>query len=199
VSGSKKIDIGCGSAKREGFIGLDYIAAPGVDYVLDVSNQRFPFEDASVNHVFSAHFFEHIGAPNNVLSEIGRVCEDGAKIEIVTPYAFSNDAFVYGHVTFMTELPWIHFCISHRDTYLEMLRGRWLLEAVNFVIPEHTEAEIRKRGFPLDFAVKYFKGVVEEFAVEMRFQREPNTPIVYPRKTFSRTRFAERSPLALEE
>ncbi len=77
-----KIDIGCGNNKREGFIGLDYAASPCVDYVLDLTNDPLPFEDHTVSHVFSAHFLEHIHAPNHIFQEIGRVCCDGAKIEV---------------------------------------------------------------------------------------------------------------------
>src|SRR3954471_20925249 len=92
-----RIDLGCGNAKRPGFQGVDYLEAPGVDHVVNIAEQRLPFEDDSVDAVFSAPFLEHIGEPYNVLSEIGRVCRDGARIEIWTPYAFSDEAFVYGH------------------------------------------------------------------------------------------------------
>jgi len=37
-----KIDLGCGGAKKEGFIGLDNVPAPGVDHVLDLLQDRFP-------------------------------------------------------------------------------------------------------------------------------------------------------------
>jgi SAM-dependent methyltransferase len=193
-----KIDIGCGSAKREGFVGIDYVAAPGVDHVLDITQQPLPFPDASVSHVYSAHVFEHIAVPNHVLSEIGRVCLDGATIEIITPYAFSDSAFVYGHVTFFTEMPWLHFCFSHRDTFVDMLKGRWLLRNINFVVTAETEAELRAHGFSIDFAIKYFKGVVLEFAVEMEFQRDLSVPPVAPSRTYAHSRFGPRFPLVAE-
>ena len=193
-----KIDIGCGSAKREGFVGVDYVAAPGVDYVLDVTHWvpdlPFPRQD-SVGHVYSAHVFEHIAVPNHILSEIGRVCRDGANIEIITPYAFSDSAFVYGHVTFLTEMPWLHFCFSHRDTFVDMLKGRWLLRKINFIVTAETEAEVRSHGFSIDFAVKYFKGVVLEFEVEMEFRRDISVPAVLPERTYSNARFGPRFPL----
>lgn len=122
-----KVDIGCGSNKREGFIGLDYIPGLNVDHVLDLTKDRFPFDNETVSHVYSSHFLEHIPAPNHVFQEIARICKDGAKIEFWMPYAFSNEAFLYGHVAFLTEEPWLHFCCYHRDTHLEILRGRWLL------------------------------------------------------------------------
>src|SRR5881396_3738761 len=93
-----RIDLGCGSAKREGFVGLDYVDLPEVYHVLDLTTERFPFDDDSVDEVFSAHFLEHIDEPNHVFEEIGRICRDGARIEFWTPYAWTNDAFLYGHL-----------------------------------------------------------------------------------------------------
>ena len=120
---------------------------------------------------------------------------NGALIQVVTPYAFSDDAFVYGHAVYMTELPWMHFCISHRDAHVEMLKGRWLLNAVNYVVAEHKEREIRDSGFSLDFAIKYFKGVVHEFMVEMEFHRNLNVPVRLPTRSYSTERFGERVAL----
>src|SRR6478672_1639625 len=107
-----QIDLGCGNAKKEGYIGLDYV------------------EMEQVDPVFSAHFLEHIEEPNHVFSEIGRIAKDGARIEFWTPYAFTNEAFLYGHLHFLTEEMWMHFCYSHRDVFLGMLGGRWQLNRI---------------------------------------------------------------------
>ncbi len=48
-----KIDIGCGS-KKDGCLGIDYIHSPDVDYVLDVTHERLPFEDESVEYIYSS-------------------------------------------------------------------------------------------------------------------------------------------------
>lgn len=189
-----RIDLGCGNAKREGFIGLDYVELPDVDHVLDLTEDRYPFDDDTVDEVFSAHFLEHIDAPNHVFGEIGRICRDGARIEFWTPYGFTNEAFLYGHVHFLTEEPWMHFCVSHRDAHAEMLGGRWLLHRINFVIQPHVVAEIEAQGFSLDFAVRYFKGVVHEFGVEVEFRRDPAAPVVMPERTWSTERFGPRHP-----
>ena len=191
-----RIDLGCGGAKREGFTGLDYMALPGVDHVLDLTKDRFPFDDHTVDEVFSAHFLEHIVAPNHVLSEIGRVCRDGAKIEIWTPYAFSNEAFAYGHEHFLTEAMWTQFCVSHRDLFLDMLLGRWQLKSFTYVIPVEIQADLGRNGVTLDFAVRYLKDVVEEFGVEIEFRTEIDIPPVLPKRLWTDTRFGVRQDLA---
>ena len=141
---SVQIDLGCGNAKKEGYIGLDYVEMEQVDHVLDLTQDRYPFEDRSVDAVFSAHFLEHIEEPNHVFSEIGRIAKDGARIEFWTPYAFTNEAFLYGHLHFLTEEMWMHFCFSHRDVFLGMLGGRWQLNRIVYVIPP--EVVRRDRG-----------------------------------------------------
>jgi SAM-dependent methyltransferase len=190
-----KIDLGCGSSKRPGFVGLDYVAGPGVDHVLDLTRDRFPFADNTVSHVFSAHFLEHIGEPNHVFGEISRVCRDGATIEFWTPYAFSNEAFVYGHLTFLTEEPWLQFCCDNRDCHLAMIGGRWLMRGINYVVPEAVERDLAGRGYSVPFAVRYLKSVVQEFGVEMEFRRDVHTPATQPAWTYSHTRFGTRMPL----
>jgi SAM-dependent methyltransferase len=177
-----RIDLGCGGAKRPGFVGLDCFDAPGVDHVIDLTSETFPFADDSVDHVHSSHFLEHIGPPNHVFGEIGRVCRDGATIEIWTPYAFSDEAFLYGHTTFLTETSWMHFCVLHRDAHFAMLNGRWLLDRITFVVAPDVQAELEANGTPLPFAIKYLKGVVEEFGVSMTYQSSWDAPVVQPRR-----------------
>lgn len=191
-----KIDLGCGGIKREGFIGLDFVTGPGVDHVLDLTKDRYPFEDNTVDYVFSSHFLEHIESPNHVFHEIARICRDGAKIEIWTPYAFSNDAFIYGHVSFLTEEIWLHFCCLFPEVHAALLGGRWLLKNINFVVLPEVEQELTGRGFAMDFAIRYFKSVVKEFGVEIEFRSDLEFPSSTPLRTYSHTRDGERFALS---
>ena len=191
----RRVDLGCGALKKEGFVGLDSVAGPGVDHVLDLTKDRYPFDDGTVSHVFSAHFLEHIQAPNHVFSEIGRICEDGAKIEFWTPYAFTNEGFLYGHVTFLTEEPWLHFCCYHRDDHLGILGGRWLLRNINWVVSPEVEAELAREGVSMNFAIRYLRSVVTEFGVEIEFRRDLATPPAVPTRTYSHSRYGPRFAL----
>jgi hypothetical protein len=190
-----RIDLGCGSAKREGFIGIDSSAFPGVDHVLDLTRERLPLPDASVGHVYSSHFLEHISVPNHVFSEVARVCVEGAKIEIWMPYGFSNEAFLYGHAVFLTEEPWLHFCVRHRDHHLGMLGGRWLLNAINYVVLPEVDKDLARQRVPLPFAIKYLKNVVHEFGVDITFTRSLAAPPIEPVYTVAQARFGKRTPL----
>jgi hypothetical protein len=77
-----------------------------------------------------------------------------------------------------------------------MLGGRWLLRKIVYAIPRETVTEIEGAGFSLDFAVKYFKGVVNEFGVEIEFQSDPATAPVTPERVYVVDRHGEQRPLA---
>lgn len=189
------IDIGCGSQKKEGCIGLDSVAGEGVDYVIDLTQERWPFEDDSVSYVFSSHFLEHVHAPNHIFHELGRISRDGAQFEFWTPYPFSEGGFYYGHVAFLSESLWMEFCYFHRDMFLSMLGGRWLLNAINYVVREETAKTLWQQGFSIDFAIKHFKDVVVEFGIEIEFRRDLDVPARLPQRTYSFSRYGERIDL----
>lgn len=82
-----KLDIGCGSNKREGYEGVDLVALDGVDHVFDLCKD-FPFADNSVEAISTSHFLEHLKDMDSihVLRESFRVLQPGGEIEIVVPY-----------------------------------------------------------------------------------------------------------------
>lgn len=187
-----RIDLGCGNNKRPGFIGLDFVDAPAVDHVLDLTHDRYPFDDASVDEVFSAHFLEHIDKPDHVFHEVGRIAKDGARLEFWTPYAYSDEAALHGHLHALTEEEWLHYCVLHRDTYADMLRGRWLLHRINFVVLPHTVWDLAAHDVAVDFAIRYYKGVVVEFGVEIEYQGDLAAPVPPLVRSWSTSRFGER-------
>jgi SAM-dependent methyltransferase len=189
-----RIDLGCGNAKRPGFVGLDLFPGDGVDFVVDLTRESFPFDDDSVDEVFSAHFLEHIDEPNHVFSEIGRVCKDGARIEFWTPYAWTNEAFLYGHLHGITEEMWTHLGLSHRDIYSAMLRGHWVLQQFIFVIDQATIDDLAVHEVDLDFAVRYLKGVVREFGVVAEYRSDLAAPPKVPDRVYATERFGPRHP-----
>ena len=46
-----QVDLGCGNAKKDGYIGLDYVEMDQVDHVLDLTRDRYPFEDLPLDDV----------------------------------------------------------------------------------------------------------------------------------------------------
>lgn len=89
-----RLDLGCGPHKKEGFKGADFIAFPGVDFVIDLRS-AWPWKDNSVEEAHSSHFVEHLEAMERVhfWNELYRVLRPGAKATIITPHWSSCRAY----------------------------------------------------------------------------------------------------------
>lgn len=54
------VDLGCGSRKYPGSVGVDCVALPGVDIVADLQSGSWPLEPGSVDLVIATHVLEHL-------------------------------------------------------------------------------------------------------------------------------------------
>lgn len=74
-----RIDLGCGPNKQPGFIGVDQYPMAGVDVVLNVGTDPWPWADSSVDEIHSSHFLEHLGPEErcHVMNETYRVLKPG--------------------------------------------------------------------------------------------------------------------------
>lgn len=83
-----KLDLGCGSHKAEGFLGVDISPDCGADIVHDLRVRPWPFADNSVDEVRCTHFFEHLTGEERMrfMDELWRVMKPGATVLLVTPY-----------------------------------------------------------------------------------------------------------------
>lgn len=81
----RRIDIGCGQSKAEGFVGVDRYPLPDVDVVADLDG-NIPFEDSSVDLIFASHSLEHVGDLIFTMRELYRICKHNAQVCIVAPY-----------------------------------------------------------------------------------------------------------------
>ncbi len=98
-----KIDIGCKNLKKKGFIGIDILDF-GQEIVWDITG-GLPFPDNSITEIFISHTLEHIEEKDvaPLFVEMYRVCEDGAKIDIVIPHSDNIQAYYLGHVSYWNE------------------------------------------------------------------------------------------------
>jgi len=54
------LDVGCGTAKINGAIGIDRAKLPGVDIVHDLNDLPWPFENDSFDEVYMNDIIEHL-------------------------------------------------------------------------------------------------------------------------------------------
>jgi SAM-dependent methyltransferase len=167
-----KLDIGCGRSKRFGFTGIDVVGEP--DVICDVAKNRLPFDDASADYVYSAHCIEHIDRADlmHVFQEMTRVCADGGTIEIWHPHMSHSDAFVFGHISYLSEAIYDHLGCSQREFWTPFFGGaQWVLEEVRYGVDAFTLEDIRGAGMSVDFAVSYLREIIKEIGVFVRIGR----------------------------
>lgn len=94
-----RVDLGCGTRKRDGFLGVDSIAFDGVDVVLDIGKDRWPWGDDSVEELHASHVVEHLKPAERIhlVNEAYRVLKPGGKMTIIVPHWCASRA--YGDLT----------------------------------------------------------------------------------------------------
>ncbi len=111
---SKKLHLWCWSDAKPGYINQDIIKFPGVDLVFDLDNFPYPFDENSLDEVYSAHVLEHVTDLGKVMEEMTRICKNGAEIKVIVPYfanpgtradythkrGFTTATFIYFHPDF---------------------------------------------------------------------------------------------------
>lgn len=82
----RKLEIGPGAQRIEGFETLNVLPNSNVDYVWDAA-KRLPFRDGTFEVVYASHILEHIPWYNTeqVLAEWVRIVAPGGRLEIWVP------------------------------------------------------------------------------------------------------------------
>ncbi|KAF0218735.1 MAG: methyltransferase family [Geobacteraceae bacterium] len=173
-------------------MGVDILPLPGVDYVVDLRKEPLPFPDKSVEAIFSSHFLEHLGDPTKIFAEFSRVAQDGAIMELWTPYAWSNPAFITDHKMFFNEDHYLHITNWFVEFWEKIIKCRWLLKEIQYVIDAETLMDLKKNNVSVAFALKYFKGIAKEFCVHIEVRHGYIGNAEQPIRTYSLGRETER-------
>lgn len=80
-----KLNLGCGTDKRKGYINIDSSSSVKPDKVINLE-KRLPFKDNSVDEVLAYHVLEHIHNFIPLIHKLHRICKNNAMIKIKTPF-----------------------------------------------------------------------------------------------------------------
>lgn len=122
-----KVDVGCGSAKRPGYIGIDLHDQEGVDIVCNVVKDGMPFEEGELDEIYTHHFLEHVARDEVIplLKEFHRVLKKDGQAVIVVP-----------------DLAWV------LETFLSLPeKDRWGFPLSTIFGAQRAEGDFHKTGF----------------------------------------------------
>lgn len=95
---SRKLNLGCGTDIREGWVNLDSANIPGVDVVHNIQLLPLPFGNNAFDEVLCNDILEHIDYPP-VLKDIHRILAPGGVVHIRVPHFTSkNNAIDPQHI-----------------------------------------------------------------------------------------------------
>jgi len=107
-----RLDLACGNAKREGFVGVDIIEQPHTqaDIAFDLRKFPWPWSDNSVFEINCSHYIEHTPDIKRFMEEIYRILIPKGKIRFQAPYYTSIRAWQdFTHVRPISENTFLYF------------------------------------------------------------------------------------------
>lgn len=88
-----KLNLGCGTDIRKGWVNLDRSPLPGVDLVHDLNKLPLPFKDGEFEFVLCKDVLEHLDYIP-LMMELYRITAPGGIIEIQVPHFTSRINFI---------------------------------------------------------------------------------------------------------
>lgn len=89
----KILDVGCGTKKYPGAVGIDRLPGTAADIVHDLDEFPWPIADASFDEIRLTHVIEHVGDVIRTLEEVHRIGRTGARVHIATPHYTDFSSF----------------------------------------------------------------------------------------------------------
>jgi SAM-dependent methyltransferase len=89
----KRLNLGCGTDVRKGWINLDIAPLEGVDVVHDINTLPLPFAAEEFDYILCKDILEHFEYVP-LLRELHRILRKGGVLEICVPHFTSQDNFI---------------------------------------------------------------------------------------------------------
>jgi len=109
---SLKLNLGCGSDYREGYVNVDHPrSVPKKDVAHNLEVLPWPFADGSADEILMNGALEHLTFPDDKINEVHRILKVGGVFHGFVPYAHADGAFqALDHRWFFTEKSFDTIC-----------------------------------------------------------------------------------------
>lgn len=91
IGNPRVLDVGCGTNKHPGAVGMDRNPRTNADVIHDCGVVPYPFEDDEFDAVIGNHVVEHIPDVMAFVSELYRITKHGGTIKFLTPHYTNPD------------------------------------------------------------------------------------------------------------
>lgn len=88
-----KLNLGCGTDIRQGYVNLDILKREGVDVAHDLNVFPYPFPKNHFDEIYASHLLEHVEDVLKVMEELYRMLKPGGVLIANVPYYSSSGAF----------------------------------------------------------------------------------------------------------
>ena len=82
----KKLNLGAGEDRKEGFVNVDWQPGTNPDIVHDLNVFPYPFEDSSFDFIEASHVLEHLDRPFTVMTEFQRILKPDGILHVKVPH-----------------------------------------------------------------------------------------------------------------
>ncbi len=82
----KKLNLGCGEFKKNGYINVDISPLVNPDVIHDLNTFPYPFNNDEFDVIEAEHVLEHLEDPFKVMKELHRIAKNGALVVIKVPH-----------------------------------------------------------------------------------------------------------------
>lgn len=82
----RKLNVGCGQFRKEGYVNLDVSPLSQADVLHDLDVFPYPFDENAFDVIEADHVLEHLRDPFAVMAELCRIAKPGGTIEIHVPH-----------------------------------------------------------------------------------------------------------------
>ena len=82
----KKLNLGAGEDRKEGYINIDWNKMANPDVVHDLNVFPYPFGDNTFDLIEASHVLEHLSGPFLAMKELHRILKPGGKLIVKVPH-----------------------------------------------------------------------------------------------------------------
>lgn len=191
------LDLGCGTAKVPGAIGIDVVPLEGVDLIGNLAERPYPFAPNSFDAVYLNDVIEHIPNTIRTMEEVYRILKPNGRAYVrVVNWNSIYTAMDPTHLAAYTENSFDFFGKRVGRSYYTRAR-------FDVVKVKRRYNPLAERFCPnerlLYFFSQFFCNVLEDLTFELRAVKPKETQVTYPRGDLPGWFALLRCPQALVE